>query len=52
MDGFIEINDLHLRNEIFHLSKVILNMLTIVCTKEKLCNNDFRDVTFAFVYFI
>ena len=52
MDVFIESNDLHLRNELIHLPKVIFYLLTIVCTKEKLCNNDFRDVAFAFVFLV
>ena len=49
MNGFIESNDLHLRNELFHLPKVVFNLVTIVCTKDKLCNNYIGDIAFAFV---
>ena len=49
VDRFIKSNDLHLRNELFHLSEVIFSVVTIVCTKDKFCHNDIGDVAFAFV---
>ena len=52
MDGFIKGNNLHLGNEFLHLPEVLYNLLTIICTKAKLCNNDFGDVAFVCVYFV
>ena len=52
MDDFFESNDIHLGNEIFHLPKVILNLPTIVCTKNKFCKDDLGNITLVFVYFV
>ena len=52
VEGFIESNDLHLRSERFHLPKVIFNLLTIVCTKDKLCKDNLGNIADAFVYLV
>ena len=52
MEGFIKSNNLHLRNELLHLPEVFFNLITIICTKDKLSNNDIGDIAFAFVYLV
>jgi hypothetical protein len=49
MNGFIESNDLHLRNELFHLPKVIFDLLAIIRTKDKLCKDDLGNIAVVFV---
>ena len=47
MEGFIKSNNLHLRNELLHLPEVFFNLITIICTKDKLSNDDIGDVAFV-----
>ena len=49
MNGFIESNDLHLRNELFHLPKVIFDLLAIIRTKDKLYKDDLGNIAVVFV---
>ena len=49
VEGFIESNDLHLRNELFHLPKVIFDLLAIIRTKDKLYKDDLGNIAVVFV---
>ena len=52
MNGFVERDNLHFCNKLFHLPEIILNPVTVVGTKQKFSHHSVCNIALVFVYLI